>query len=315
MVSSRALDVLHALPPIPFLRDTAVAAGIPPSTLDQLATGGLITHPLHGVWLRADTPDSLQVRADAARLVLPPDAALCRGTVAWLMGIDPRPPGRHREDPPLECAVPRDRTAVRRPGLRCFSTDLIDEDLTEIAGLPCTNPARTAIDLARWSSPGMGLGILDAMARAGLISPDELLPMTARWTGDRFIAQARRLVSLCTPAAESYGESWLRLRFHDAGFPPPDLQIPLTDDDGTQVRRLDLGYRSRRYAWEYDGEEFHLGPDAEARDRLRRADIERRWGWTVVGVGKNLVLGPALTLERAIGEIVGMEPLIRRRLW
>jgi hypothetical protein len=35
----------------------------------------------------------------------------------------------------------------------------------------------------------------------------------------------------------------------------------------------------------------------------------------VVGVGKNLVLGPSMALEYAVGEVLGMEPLIRRRLW
>jgi hypothetical protein len=315
MVSRRALEVLQALTEAPFLREAAVTSGVPPATLDELAAAGRIVQPLRGVWMRAGPPGSLRLRADAARLILPAGAALCRGTAAWLMGIDARAPGAHLADPVLECAVPRGRTPLRRAGVRCYVTDLVAQDVTEVAGLPCTTPERTAIDLARWSMPGMGLSVLDAMARAGLIVPAELLALTERWAGDRFIAQARRLVSLCDPAAESYGESWLRLRFCDAGFPLPDLQISLTDGTGSEVRRLDLGYRAMRHAWEYDGEEFHAGHAAEAADRRRRAEIERRWGWTVVGVGKNLVLGPSMALEYGIGEVVGMRPLIRRRLW
>jgi len=161
----------------------------------------------------------------------------------------------------------------------------------------------------------MGLGALDAMARAGLVTPEELLLVVERWRGDRFVAQARRLIGLCDPRAESYGESWLRLRLHDAGFSAPELQICLADDDGVEVRRLDLGYPRQRYGLEYDGEEHHAGLAAEARDRARRDEIERRWGWTVVGVGKNLVLGHSMALEHAVGEVLGMEPLIRRRLW
>jgi hypothetical protein len=35
----------------------------------------------------------------------------------------------------------------------------------------------------------------------------------------------------------------------------------------------------------------------------------------VVGIGKNLVLGPSMALEYAVGEILGTEPQLRRRLW
>jgi hypothetical protein len=315
MVRDHVLDVLDALTRHPFRRDHAVASGIPDTTLAELTASGLLARPLRGVLVRADAADDLRTRAAALRLVLPEGAAICRGSAAWLHDVDARPWGAHTREPPLECAVPRGRAIVRRPGIRCYVTDLTPDDVTEVSGLPCTTPARTAIDLARWSVPGLGLGALDAMARRGLVEPADLLPMTARWSGDRYMARARRLIGLCDPAAESVGESCLRLRFHDAGFPPPEVQIPLADADGVERRRLDLGYRAHRYAWEYDGEEFHSGRRAEAADRARRAEIERQWGWTVVGVGKNLVLGPSMTLELAVGEIIGMRPLIRRRLW
>jgi hypothetical protein len=315
VISGRAKAVLAALHDEPFLRGVAVRSGVPAKALDELTRSGLLTVPLHGVLVRSDVPDSLRRRAAAARLVMPPGSALCRATAAWLMGVDARPPGRHEEAPALECAVPRGSTPLRRPELRSYVSDLEDQDVTEIGGLPCTTADRTAIDLARWSTPGMGLGVLDAMARARLVDPTRLLPMIDRWAGDRYIAQARRLVMLCDPAAESFGESWLRLRFHDAGFPVPELQISLIDGNGVERRRLDLGYRDRRYAWEYDGEQFHLGREAEEADRRRREQIEREWGWTVIGVGKNLVLGPSMALEFGVGEVVGLQPLIRRRLW
>jgi hypothetical protein len=139
--------------------------------------------------------------------------------------------------------------------------------------------------------------------------------MIERWRGDRFVDRARRLITLCNPLAESFGESWLRLRFHDAGFSTPDLQIQLTNQDGVEIYRLDLGYRKVRHAWEYDGEEFHHGLPQEAADRRRRADIEQNWGWCVIGVGKNLVLGPSMALEHGVAEVIGVEPAIRRRSW
>jgi len=82
-----------------------------------------------------------------------------------------------------------------------------------------------------------------------------------------------------------------------------------------EVYRLDLGYPKLRHSREYDGEECHLGLGAEADDRRRRADIDRRWGWTVIELGKNLVLGPSMALENAVGEVLGLQPALRRRLW
>jgi hypothetical protein len=108
---------------------------------------------------------------------------------------------------------------------------------------------------------------------------------------------------------------WLRLRFHDPGFPTPELQISITDRSGREVYRLDLGYPRLRFSGEYDGEEHHRGLAAEAADRRRRADLERRSGWTVIGVGKNLVLGPSMDLEMAVGEVIGIRPAISRRAW
>ena len=199
--------------------------------------------------------------------------------------------------------------------MHCYVTDLRPDDVEEVLGVPCTTPARTACDLARWSSPGRGLAVLDAMTRAGLIDPDELLVGIERWRGDRFVGQARYLLGACDPLAESAGESQFRLRLLDAGFPRPTLQIPLLDGMGRTVFRLDLGYEGVRWAGEYDGEEYHTGPEAEAHDRARRAIIERKWRWNLLVVGKALVLGPSMALEYAVGEVLGLEPQIRRRRW
>jgi len=306
---------LDRLPRHPVRTAEVLAAGVPERSLRRLVLTGALRRPVRGVLVRGDVPDDLPTRAAAARLVLPPTAALCRGAASWLLGVDARDPGRHHEPAPIECYVPRGRQPARRAGLRCYVTDLEPSDVVEVQGLACTTPDRTAVDLGRCLSPGMGLAVLDAMTRAGLIAPAELEPLTQRWRRGRNIATARRLIGLASPLAESYGESWLRLRLHDAGFPPPDLQISMVDADGVEVYRLDLGYASHRASWEYDGQEHHSGAAALAHDARRRADIARRWGWTVWGVTKGEVLGRSMALENAVGDALGIEPAIRRRLW
>ncbi|MBK8076557.1 MAG: hypothetical protein IPK24_13575 [Kineosporiaceae bacterium] len=157
VASHRALYLLACLPRTPFLRRAAVDSGHSRRALSQLLEEGLLREPLRGVLVRADAEDDVGLRAAAAALVLPPGAAVCRATAAWLFGIDARRPGTHRDLPPLECAVPIGHSPVRRPEIRCYTTDLRDEDLTTVQGVRCVRPARTAIDLARWSMPGVGL--------------------------------------------------------------------------------------------------------------------------------------------------------------
>lgn len=313
MTSRRALASLRQLPPGPFLRSGD--HGVSPRVVDTLSNHGLLTQPVRGVFQRADLPDSVALRACAVSLVLPAGAAVCRTAALWLHGVDARETGRHLDLPALECAVPLGRTPLRRPGLTCYVTDLRADDVEEVFGVPTTTPARTACDLARWSTPGRGIAVLDAMTRAGLVDPGELLTLVDRWRGDRYVARARHLLGACDPRSESAGESQFRLRLVDAGFPRPELQIPLHDRFGRPVYRLDLGYEELRWAGEYDGEEYHTLRNDLMHDRVRRARIERDWGWHVLVVGKALVLGPSMALEYAVGEVLGLEPLIRRRAW
>jgi hypothetical protein len=45
----------------------------------------------------------------------------------------------------------------------------------------------------------------------------------------------------------------------------------------------------------------------------RRETLETTHGWRVLAVGKGEVLGPSLALERAVGELLSLEPRIGRR--
>lgn len=298
----------------PFRRRDAAAAGYGRRSLEAMIAAGLVQEVLRGVLVDVRRPDTLERRAAAVALVLPPGAAVCRGTAAWLWGIDCRPPGRHRETLPVECVVPAGTTPLRRPGLTCFQARLPDADLCLVDGVPCTTPLRTALDCARYLPPFMALGTIDAMAHARLVVPAAMTAGIERWRGRRNVDRARRLIALCEPRTESFGESWVRLRCADAGFPRPEAQVNLPDDVHPRWR-LDLGFREQRAGIEYDGEEFHSSDQQRAHDERRRADCERSFGWTVHGFTKAHVLGPSMQLELVVGELLSMTPRISRRLW
>lgn len=267
------------------------------------------------MYVDARSPDTLQLRAEAVALVLPPGAAVCRRSTAWLLGVDCRNPGEHISVPELECVVPVGTAPPRHPGVRTFVAPLPARDIEVVTGVPRTTPARTAIDLARWLPPFMGLGCVDAMAHAGLIDPGRLAEDLERWTGGRYVEQARRLIAWAEPDTESFGESWLRLRLLDAGFPRPEAQILLGRRGAVGSYRLDLGWPRLRIGVEYDGEAFHSSHAQQRHDEQRRDDLHRRWGWTVIGCTRADVLGHGMALELAVGELLGVAPSIARRSW
>ncbi|HEX2285486.1 MAG TPA: hypothetical protein VHI10_11820, partial [Mycobacterium sp.] len=77
--------------------------------------------------------------------------------------------------------------------------------------------------------------------------------------------------------AESPMESEARLAMIDGGLPMPELQYKIIDGNG-ELRRLDFAWPEFRVAVEYDGLDWHSGPDAMKRDRRRTAALaDVRW--------------------------------------
>jgi hypothetical protein len=307
------------LPPImdgcPFMRDDARAVGLRPETLPRLVSEGVVRHVVRGVYIDNRVPDDLASRAACLRLRLPPGAVVSRLTAAWLWGVDGRMPEEREGPVVVECTVPRGVQPIRRPGVRGYAAPLGDDDVCLVAGIPTTTSERTSIDALRWLRPHMSLAVADALAAMGLVSPDAVVTRLGDFAASPGIRQARYLAGLIDPLTESFGESWLRLRIVDAGFPRPRAQIEVLDAMGRCVMRLDLGWEDRRIAVEYDGEEHHSTAAQLAHDRRRREVLERTYGWRILAVGKGEVLGQSLELEKAVGELLGLEPRLRRRRW
>lgn len=306
---------MSSIPDAPFTRRTAALDDVSDHALASLCHAGQLVRPSRGLYLPAHLAHDVEARAAAISLVLPAGAALARESAAWLMGVDVRPPGRWQHHPLLECLVPLGTTRPRRPGLNAFVSDLPNDDVVLVAGVPCTSPTRTALDLARYRPRFMGLGALDAFTHAGHTSVAELEAAALPLRGHRFIRRARELIALCEPGTESMGESWTRLRLIEAGLPRPDVQISLRQH-GVEVYRLDLGFVEHKVGVEYDGIEHHLRtPEQRSHDAARRADIERRFGWRVLAATGNDIFGRRPTLEDAVMELLGVSLEFRRRVW
>lgn len=227
------------------------------------------------VYCHRDFPDTPELRAKAAALLLPAGAAISGGSAAYLLGLDVTTTGG-----PLEVTVPRDSAITCRPGLVVRRALLPAGDVTEVAGVPVTSPLRTAFDLGRRPGFVNAVVALDAFTHSGQVDLSTLLPYTKEhrgWRGIRWLADRAMFVE---PAAESPMETRLRLVIVRASLPRPVAQYVVHDESGVFCGRLDLGYPMIRLGIEYDGA-WHAAQPAFVADRQRLNRL-RHAGWTLL---------------------------------
>jgi hypothetical protein len=272
----------------------------------------MIRWVVRSVAIDASVPDSLAVRAQAARLVVPDHAVASDHYAAFVLGVDTKPPGRRWELRP-SYLVPHtryrsaDEYAIVRQSKRIPA-----EDVLEIAGLRLTTPLRTASDLLRLGRRPYALAAADAMAHGRLITPEQLCLYVDELHRLPGLVQAQELAPRVSHLPESHGESWQRCRILDVGFPRPRLQHPVTDSYGIK-RRLDMAYEEVRVATEYDGREFHTADHDLSGDSARRSDLAMREGWRFVLGTFERVFGPSPDLDYELGSLLGLTP--RPRTW
>lgn len=261
------------------------------------------------------------------------DVALCRGTAAWLWGVDVFP--ARARDRPVEVLVAPGAVAPSEPGIRAYRADpadwpdrgparwraraldlfgpagvrdpidgrviisgLADDDgpgfgrevsdglgsrdgVVLREGVRLTDPARTALDCARFLPRYPALVAVDAFAHAGVRIAD--VRRRCGWLagGAEGRTQAAEVLALANWRAQSPEESWTRLLVVDAGLPRPWSQVPVDCPGGPFY--LDVGYPWLRAGVEYDGEDHHSAAHQRAHDRRRR-ELIRAAGWDVVVV-------------------------------
>lgn len=145
----------------------------------------------------------------------------------------------------------------------------------EVLGAPLTTKARTAIDLARNGPALSGIVVLDSALRHEVPREDleEVLRVAKGWPGSR---RAAELVAFADGRAESPLESVGRWRFHELGFPKPELQIPLYDEAGL-MGYPDFLWEEERVIGEADGLlKYRVDGEPERRDRDALAREKQR---------------------------------------
>lgn len=250
----------------PFVGSDAVAAGR--LTPYQLRSKFVAVH--RDVYVARDCPLTASIRAKAAWLWSARGCVIAGRSAAAL----------HRAKWVDDAAPAEILYDNRRPpsGITCWSDQVAEDEIDVVHGTAVTKPARTALDLARHRPLDLAVAEIDALARATKLKVADVELLAERYKGRRGIRNARVALDLVDPGAESPRETWLRLLLIRAGFPRPETQIPVYDENRQLVAELDMGWRDIKVAAEYDGDHHWKNVCQIERDIRRYEDITRqRW--------------------------------------
>jgi hypothetical protein len=165
-------------------------------------------------------------------------------------------------------------------GLLIRNEALAADEVTRVAGIPVTSPARTAFDLSRRLGRDDAVARLDALMRATAFSAEDVMLLAKRHAGARGLEALRVALPLVDAGAASPRETWLRLVYLDAGLPPPTTQIPIIGPSSRVVRWADMGWEEYLVASEYDGDQHRTDRRQYAKD-IRALRYARHLGWIV----------------------------------
>lgn len=266
-------------------RDT----GLDRRQLSQLHQQGVLRRLLKGVYVAADVPDTLWLRARALGLVNPPGGVVTDRAAAWLYGVDLLLPDEVHVVPPIQVFHTGRGRRIGHQNCSSGQRMMPPADWQVIETVRVTTPIRTALDLGRLAHRDRAFAALDAFLRYG-VDHDRLLGQIERFKGYRGVCQLRTLAPFADPRAESGAESVTRLRWLDSGQPRPTPQVEILGPDGV-LWRLDLGVEELFFAVEYDGAQFHESDEQRARDAWRRGWIAENTPWHVEVVRRENIYG------------------------
>jgi len=183
-------------------------------------------------------------------------------------------------DAPVELVHSR-RPAAR--GITVHSSIFRDDELCSVDGVGCTTVARTAYDLGRRLPLDIGIIRIDALLNATHVPPKAVETVSEQHPGARGIRRLRTAMDLVDAGAESPQETRLRLLLVRSGLQRPVTQIPVRNDRGKVVRRIDMGWQKWMVGAEYDGVQHWDDPVQHEKD-IERLEFLAEQGWTIVRV-------------------------------
>jgi hypothetical protein len=260
-----------------FIGSHAVAEGW--ITRRQLESG-LFQRVLHNVYVDASVVINHQLRARAAALLTPPQAAIGgRSAAAWYGA-----PFANVNDPVIVVA-PRGCSWDGPRGVRVHTTDLHPSEVcTTEDGVRVTTPKRTAWDVARLEPTLTAVALLDGMLRDQVVNHGELTEavLMAEFTARRGRWGSRKalfVLSLVDGRAMSPPESKVRAMIQMKGLPRPVPQYQV-HEAGVFLGQVDLAWPEAKLIVEYEGA-YHFDEMQIVRDDARYEALVAA-GWRII---------------------------------
>jgi len=257
-------------------------------------------------WKSADARERhvLRVRAVIALATRP--IAVSGISAAAVYGMPVRDPW-----PDEVCVLDRWKGGGRsEPGVHRTAAGFTTARIIFHDGLPITDVARTALDVARSASFRDAMGSVDwALWRKNplRISHAELADELRRMHPHARRRHLAEIVAFATDLSDSFGESLTRAVIWELGFELPELQHRMCDRTGEMFS--DFYWRSIRSTGEFDGKVKYLralNPDVDPGDVLwrekKRQDRIMALGYSVIRFTWNDVLDPQRMTALLVGE-------------
>jgi very-short-patch-repair endonuclease len=264
--------------------------GFGEGAVDGRVTAGRLTVVHRGVYLVGHTARARLATEMAAVLACGAGAVVSHRSAAVLWELVGGPNGHVRVD----VTVAGD-WAPSRSGVRVHRVGRLEvRDVTRMAGLPITTPARTLLDLAA----ALALAELETAAaqarRRYGVGSASLADQLERNDGRPGVPTLRALLESGERPAlvRSKAERRLLALLRRSGCPNPEANQRIADFE------VDLLWRHQRLVVEFDGFEFHADRAAFERDRRRDAELQAR-GYRVIRVTwRQLLDDPQAVVDR-----------------
>lgn len=176
-----------------------------------------------------------------------------------------------------------------------------DEVMT-IRDIPVTTAARTLFDLGRHLPRDEAVARMDALLWRWQVSIEDVQPLIERYPAARNIRRLKIALGLADDGAESPRETWLRLALTDAGMRPTRTQIPVYDEQGRIVAKVDMGWEDLKVGVQYDGRQHQTDRRRYVQDlKVNRALEQQNWAMVRVVAEDRL----DNTLDRVASALAG----------
>ncbi len=137
----------------PFTLQQALTAGVPRRWLSELTQAGLLRHPIKGVHVPSQVPDTTSSRLACLGLVTPEDAVVVDRHAGWAQGANMLLlPNEHLSALPIAMYLPQGRGRLRNKLAESGERTFREADLTVVrrrtydhAAAHCPGPRSTAV--------------------------------------------------------------------------------------------------------------------------------------------------------------------------